>query len=102
MLIKDLGLNFRIYPPISFQWPSMAVEKNSRKRESMKHMLLKQKVVNVGKLISYKNRLDKEITCLVLPTASVHLILSRANKSCDYGWSRENGSSIYTLTHSPI
>ena len=35
---------------------------------------------DVGKLISFGNLLDREITSLVLPTTSVHLILSRAKE----------------------
>ena len=33
---------------------------------------------DVGKLIGFRNLLDEEITCLVSPTMSAHLILSRA------------------------
>ena len=46
--------------------------KNSRKIGSM--------MLDVGKLISLGNVLDREITCLVSPTTSVHLILSHAKE----------------------
>ena len=54
-----------------------ACAKNSLKIGSIIHLFLKQKVVEVGKLISFKTLLDRDITCLVTATTSVHLILSR-------------------------
>ena len=43
----------------------------------MIHLFPKQKVVDIGKLTSFGNLLDREITCLVFPTTSAHFILSR-------------------------
>ena len=54
------------------------VQKNSRKIGSMIHLFPQQKMVDVGKLISFWNLSNRGITCLVFPTMSVHLILSCA------------------------
>ena len=70
---------YRIYAPIFFK---MAVDDRVQQKilENRIHdsLVSETKGGDVGKLISFGNLLDREITCLVLPTTSVHLILSRA------------------------
>ena len=54
------------------------VQKYSRKIGFIIHLFQKQNVMEIGKLISLGNLMDREITCLVSPTMSAHLILSCA------------------------
>ena len=54
------------------------VEKEFKKIGVMIHLFPKQKVADIGKLISFRNLLVWEITCLVTPTTSTRLTLYHA------------------------
>ena len=86
---------YRIYTPMFFKWLSIATWcKYSRNIRSIIHLFLKQKALYVGKLISFGNLLDREITRLESPCI---WFCPAQNKSRVWSLSRDRNTYIYFI-----